>query len=117
MDSDQGFPFGGPRIDSLTAVKQFVALPNVTNRWQRATIDVNYFVSKKFGIGFSYWYEKFDVSDFATVNTAGPQSLPRADLGAQTDVARIDWLGSLGTGYAVRPYKGQTGVVRVFYQF
>jgi hypothetical protein len=116
-DSDQGFVHGGPRIASLSAANTFVALPNVTNKWQRATIDVSYFVSKRFGIGASYWYEKFDVSDFATINTAGPQTLPRTGLGPQTDTARIDWLGAITTGYAARPYKGQTGFVRVFYEF
>ncbi len=116
-DSDQAFVHGGPRIASLTAAKQFVALPNVTNKWQRATVDVRYSLSEKFGIGVSYWYEKFDVEDFATINTAGPQTLPRPELGAQTDTARIDWLGGLVTGYGNRPYKGQTGIVRLFYQF
>jgi hypothetical protein len=116
-DSDQAFIHGGPRIASLTAAGQFVALPNVTNKWQQATVDIRYFVSKKFGLGFFYMYEKFDVSDYATINTAGPQTLPVAALGPQTDTARIDWLGEISTGYAARPYKGQTGIVRVFYEF
>ena len=68
-------------------------------------------MSKKVGIGLTYWYEKLDVEDFATINTAGPQTLPLAELGAQTDKARIDWLGGLvTTGYGNRPYKGQTGM-------
>jgi hypothetical protein len=116
-DTDQAFLFAGPRIGSLTAAGQFVPLPNVTHKWQQATVDVRYFVSKKFGLGFFYMYEKFDTEDFATINTAGPQSLPNAALGAQTDTARIDWLGEINTGYAARPYKGQTGIVRVFYEF
>jgi len=116
-DSDQAFVHGGPRIASLAAANQFVALPNVTNTWQQLTLDVTYSLSAKIGIGFSYMYEKFDVEDFATINTAGPQTLPRADLGAQTDTARIDWFGGLLTGYGNRPYKGQTGIVRVFYNF
>jgi Putative outer membrane beta-barrel porin, MtrB/PioB len=116
-DSNQGFLFGGPRIGSLTAAGQFVPLPDVTHKWQQATVDVRYFVSKKFGLGFFYMYEKFDIEDFATINTAGPQSLPVAALGPQTDTARIDWLGEISTGYAARPYKGQTGIVRVFYEF
>lgn len=116
-DSDQAFVHGGPRIASLTTAGQFVAFPNVTNKWQRATIDVSYSVSKNLGLGASYWYEKLDVSDFATINSAGPQSLPRTDLGAQTDTARIDWLGSIATAYAARPYKGQTLFLRLFYNF
>ena len=89
----------------------------MTNTWQQLTLDVVYSLSKKFGIGVYYVYEKFDVEDFATINTAGSQTLPLGALGAQTDTARIDWLGGLMTGYGNRPYKGQTGIVRVFYQF
>ncbi|HEX9094007.1 MAG TPA: MtrB/PioB family outer membrane beta-barrel protein, partial [Coriobacteriia bacterium] len=122
-DSDQAFVHGGPRIASLSVptaaapAGTFVPFPNVTNKWQRATIDVTYSVSKKLGLGASYWYEKFDVEDYATINTAGPQTLPRPELGAQTDTARIDWLGSISTGYAARPYKGQTLFLRLFYMF
>jgi len=116
-DSDQAFVHGGPRIASLSAANQFVALPNVTNTWQQFTVDVTYSISKSFGIGLYYLFEKFDVEDFATINTAGSQTLPMAALGSQTDTARIDWLGGLITGYGNRPYKGQTGIVRLFYQF
>jgi hypothetical protein len=115
--SDQGFMYGGPRIASLTAANQFVPFPNVTDKWHQAMVDVRYYVSKKIGVGFFYMYEKLDVEDFSAINSAGPQSLPRTDLGAQTDTARIDWLGEISTGYAPRPYKGQTGIVRVFYEF
>lgn len=118
-DSDQAFVHGGPRIAALAAVApgQFVALPNVTSKWQRASVDVSYELSRKVGLGLSYWFEKLDVEDFATINTAGPQTLPRSDLGAQTDTPRFDWLGGLLTGYGNRPYKGQTVFARIFYNF
>jgi hypothetical protein len=112
-DSDQAFTHGGPRIRSIT----FVPLPNVTNTWHRATVDLRYSVSEKVGVGAAWWYEKFDVEDYATINTAGPQTLPVAALGAQTDVARSNWLGSLLTGYGNRPYTGNTVFVRLFYLF
>jgi hypothetical protein len=116
-DSDQAFVHGGPRIGSLKTANQFVALPNVTNKWHHFTFDLSYSLTKKVGVGLSYLFEKFDVEDFATINTAGPQTLPRPELGAQTDTARLDWLGGLITGYGNRPYKGQTAVVRLFYMF
>jgi hypothetical protein len=116
-DSDQAFVHSGPRIAAFTALNQFVPLPNVTNTWQQFTLDVTYSLSEKFGIGFYYLFEKLDIEDYATINTAGSQTLPRAGLGAQTDTARIDWFGGLITGYGNRPYKGQTGIVRVFYNF
>jgi hypothetical protein len=122
-DSDQAFTHGGPRIASLslpTAAAPsgtFVALPNVTNTWHRATVDLRYSISEKLGFGAAWWYEKFDVEDYATINTAGPMTLPRPELGAQTDTARIDWLGELLTGYGNRPYTGNTFFVRLFYMF
>jgi hypothetical protein len=118
-DSDQGFLHGGPRIASLAATPpgQFVALPNVTNKWQQFTFDITYSLSKSLGIGFNYLYEKFDVEDFATINTGGPQTLPNPAAGAQTDDARVDWFGGLITGYGNRPYKGQTAILRLFYNF
>jgi hypothetical protein len=116
-DSDQGYVHGGARIASLSAANQFLALPNITNKWQRATVDVRYNISEKVGLGAAWWYEKIDVEDFSTVNTAGPQTLPRSDLGPQTDTARIDWLGNLFTGYGNRPYSGNTVFLRMFYMF
>lgn len=132
-DSDQGFVHGGPRINAMinnsiltpgdarpcpTGVSNcFIELPNVTSTWQAFTIDVKYSVSKKLGLGLSYLYEKLEMADYATINTAGPQTLPRTDLGPQTDIPRIDWLGSIATGYGNRPYTGSTVVARMFYFF
>ncbi len=117
--SDQAFVHGGPRIPALaaTAPGQFIALPNVTNSWTHLTFDLTYALSRKMALGFSLLHEKFDVKDYATINTAGPQTLPRADVSTVTDTARIDWWGSLLTGYGNRPYSGTTGVVRLFYYF
>jgi MtrB/PioB family decaheme-associated outer membrane protein len=103
-DSDNGFTFGGPRIASLKAAGQFIAVPNVTNAWHRAVADVSYYFSKQVGLAVGYWYEKFSVSDFATVNTAN-------------GTPRVDYLGELSTGYGNRPYKGNTAFVRVLYLF
>ena len=132
-DSDQGFVHGGPRITAMTnnsiltpgdarpcptgVSNCFIPLPNVTSTWQHFTVDVRHNVSKKLGLGLTYWYEKFDIADYATINTAGPQTLPRTDLGPQTSTARIDWLGSINTGYGNRPYTGSTVFVRMFYMF
>jgi hypothetical protein len=37
-------------------------------------------------------------------------------LNAATGVPRIDWLGALMTGYGNRPYRAQTGYVRLLYR-
>jgi Putative outer membrane beta-barrel porin, MtrB/PioB len=105
-DSDNGFVFGGPRIESLAAAGTFLPLPNVTNAWHRLAADCSYFFHKQVGLAVGYWYEKFDVSDFATI-----------DLPGQTGAPRIDYLGELSTGYGNRPYAGNTAFVRLLYRF
>ena len=117
-DSDQAFMHGGPRIGSLTtrrAVHRPAERARTRGTGRPSTSTTR--CPRRSALGFGYCYEKFDVSDFATINTAGSDTLPVASLGDQTDTPRIDWLGGLFTGYGNRPYKGQTGVVRVFYLF
>lgn len=103
-DSDNALALGGPRVASLAAVGQFLPLPDVTNRWQRFTADVQYFVNRRVGVGVGYWYEKFDVSNFSTIDTTP---------GVPANVV----LGALVTGYGSRPYEGNTGFVRLLYRF
>ncbi len=103
-DSNQGFVHSGPRIDALAAVGQFIALPSVTNAWQRATADVRYFVTPKVGVGVGYWYHKYDVDDYQTLDLS--DGSPRTDS-----------IGSLMLGYGYRPFNANTGYVRVFYLF
>jgi hypothetical protein len=105
-DSDNGFLFGGPRIASLAAIGQFIPLPNVTNKWHRFSADARYQLSRQVGVAVGYLFEKFDVTDFNTI-----------DLPGQPGVPRIDWLGEINTGYGNRPYKGSTASVRVVYLF
>jgi MtrB/PioB family decaheme-associated outer membrane protein len=106
MDSDNAFVMSGARIAALAAINQFEQLPNVTNTWKRAMADISYFFHKNVGVGVGYWYEKFDVNDFATI-----------DLPGQPGTPRIDYLGELSLGYANRPYKGSTGFLRILYVF
>lgn len=103
-DSDQGFIYAGPRIDALAAVGQFIPLPSVTNAWQRATIDVRYFLNAKVGVGAGYWFNKFDIDDYQTLDLS-------------EGVPRTDYVGSLMLGYGYRPFNANTGFIRVFYLF
>ena len=105
-DSDNGFLYGGPRIASLAAANQFIPLPNVTNRWNRVAADVQYFFVPRIGIGVDYWYERFNVSDFNTLDIPGQPGTPR-----------IDYLGEISTGYGNRPYRGNTAFIRLLYLF
>jgi len=111
-DSDNAFVHGGPRIAALTAMNQFIPLPNVTNSWHRLNADVQYFVTRQAGIGVGYYFEKLDVSDFNTLDTDGPVGFAPA-----TGVPRLDYLGALTLGYGNRPYTGHSVYARVLYRF
>ena len=127
-DSDNSFLHGGPRITALdnNAILTpgdsapcsggvpdcFIPMPNVTNTWHRFTADVRYYFTAKVGVGFGWYYDKLDVSDWATIDTNGPVGFFPA-----TGTPRIDWLGSINTGYGVRPYSGNTATIRLLYKF
>ncbi len=111
-DSDNAFTYGGPRIPVLQAAGTFVPLPNVVNEWNRFTADLKYYFTPKVGVGVGYWFDKFDVSDWNTIDTNGPVGFTAA-----TGTPRIDWLGGLLTGYGNRPYEGSRVFVRLLYRF
>ena len=81
-------------------------MPNVTNAWHRLSVDLQYFLTAKVGVGLGYWYEKLEVTDFATVDLAGLSGTPR-----------IDYLGEINTGYGNRPYNSSTAFLRLLYHF
>jgi MtrB/PioB family decaheme-associated outer membrane protein len=120
-DSNNAYIYSGPRIQELqtgTALTPtdtarpcpvgvtscFEALAPITNKWQRFMVDVRYMFAGNVGFGVGYWYEKFDVKDYATI-----------DL--EPGTPRIDYLGIIGTGYGNRPYKANTGFLRILYMF
>lgn len=67
-------------------------------------VDVKHMFRPKMGVDLGYWYEKVDITDFATTNLAD-------------GTPRIDPLGNITTGYGNRPYKASTGMVRVILMF
>jgi hypothetical protein len=111
-DSNNAFVHGGPRIDSLAAANQFMALPDVDSTWQRASVDVQHFLNNRVGIGVGWYFENLDVVDFNTLDTDGP-----VGFAAETGDPRLDWLGGLTLGYGNRPYTGNTLTTRVIYRF
>jgi hypothetical protein len=120
-DSNNQYLLGGPRIGALQnnsilttgdtkpcatgLTSCFEQNPAVTNKWQRAVFNLTYDVSRRMAIGVNYWYEKLEISDFATINQPGTQT------------PRIDYFGSITTGYGNRPYKGNTVFGRVIVKF
>jgi hypothetical protein len=119
-DSDNAFIHSGPRIVELSTntfltpgdtkpcatglTSCFEALPHVTNKWQQMKVDVKHMFRPRVGVGVGYWYEKLDISDYSTLTLAD-------------GTPRIDPLGEITTGYGNRPYKGQTGMVRLIVIF
>jgi hypothetical protein len=70
-----------------------VQLPPVVNELQRATGEIRYRLSPRFGAGLVYWYDKYTVNDFAM----GTQTL--------TSIAQPSFLM---LGYLFRPYTANT---------
>lgn len=111
-DSDNAFTYGGPRIAALRAANTFIPLPNVVNEWQRFTVDLKYFLTSAVGAGIGYAYDKQSITDWNTIDSNGAVGFTAA-----TGIPRIDYLGSLRTGYGNRPYEGHRVFARLLYRF
>jgi MtrB/PioB family decaheme-associated outer membrane protein len=68
-------------------------LPLIRSELQRGTVDALYSLTKRVGVGVSYWYEKYAVSDFTL------------DIDANPNLARGS---ALLLGYMYRPYTANT---------
>lgn len=77
-----------------------VQLPTVMNEFQRGTLDLRYYLTSHLAAGFVYWYDKYDVNDFA--------------LGSQT-LTSIAQPSFLMLGYLYKPYTANTVWGRVTY--
>jgi MtrB/PioB family decaheme-associated outer membrane protein len=83
-----------------TTLSRVVQLPAVLNKRNRATADARYYLTRHVAVGLVYWYEKYDVDDYAfnpaTLNTIAQPSF-------------------LMLGYLYRPYTANTVWGRVTY--
>jgi len=109
--SDQGFIYGGPRVDALAALTsaygpQFQPLPNVGNKLQGASIDLRYHITPKIALGANFLHQRYDVTDFSTSGTP-----------ANGTAGTYDPIGGLILGYGFRPYNANIGGFRVIYLF
>jgi hypothetical protein len=99
MDSDNAFVHSGPRILSLAAAGQFIPLPNVTNSWHRLGADVQYFFVPRVGVGVDYWYERFNVRDFDTIDIPDSRARRASTISARS---RRDTQPSIQREHGVR---------------
>jgi MtrB/PioB family decaheme-associated outer membrane protein len=88
-------PEGSPLPSTLPAPQQ---LPPVTVEWHRATADAKYFFTERLALGVAYWFEDYDVQDFALSNPL---------------ISDLDLPGGLLIGYRYQPYTAHTGWVRL----
>ena len=93
--TDRTLPEVSAPVPTLAVPDQ---LPPVRVRWHSATADATYSFSERLALGLSYWFEKYDVEDFALAN-------PR--------IAINDLPGAVLLGYRYRPYTAHTAWVRL----
>jgi MtrB/PioB family decaheme-associated outer membrane protein len=77
-------------------------LAPVRNTMQRATADIRYSLSQQIGLGAGYWYESYDVQDFAR----SPGTLDSPFFPALINLM-----------YLNRPYRAHTASVRLIYMW
>ena len=83
-----------------STIPAVVQLPTVMNQLQRGTLDVRYHLSAHLAASLVYWYDKYNVNDYA--------------LGAQT-LTGIAQPSFLTIGYLYRPYTANTVSGRLTY--
>jgi len=87
-------------LPANTVVAAPVQLTPVMNKTQRATIDGRYFVTRRFAVGLVYWFDKYDVNDFALS--------PVASLAQPVAAPALMMLG-----YFYAPYTANTVMARI----
>lgn len=93
-------------------------LPDITSNESRVTVDFRYFLRKNLALGFQYWYDDYNVADWALGPTtisgttvtgiAQPPVEPGLPVGAVNGVM---------LNYLYRPYTANTFWLRLTYLF
>jgi hypothetical protein len=88
-----------------------VQLPPVKNELLRNEIDVTYEIARNLRFGVAYWYDDYNVEDFAL----GPDTLTGIALPPVQPGQPVVATNALLLGYLYRPYTAHTGFVRLTY--
>lgn len=86
-------------------------LPPVKNELLRSEIDVTYEISRNLSAGVAYWFDDYNVQDFAL----GPTTLTGIALPAVQEGQPIVATNALLLGYLYRPYTAHAGFIRLTY--
>lgn len=86
------------RVPGDSTVAPLVQLPSVRNERRTATADVVFTLTRRVGIGLSYWHEKYFVDDFSF---------------NQSTITSLALPGSLYLGYVFRPYTVDSATARL----
>lgn len=86
-------------------------LPPVKNELLRSEVDVTYEISRNLRAGVAYWFDDYNVQDFAL----GPTTLTGIALPPVQEGQPIVATNALLLGYLYRPYTAHAGFVRLTY--
>ena len=88
-------------------------LPPVKNELFRAEIDVSYELAPNLRLGVAYWFDDYNVEDFAL----GPETISGLSFPPVQEGEQAPTTNALLLGYTYRPYTAHVGFVRLTYGF
>jgi len=86
-------------------------LPPVKNELLRSEVDVTYEITRNLRAGVAYWFDDYNVQDFAL----GPTTLTGIALPQVQEGQPVVATNALLLGYLYRPYTAHAGFVRLTY--
>lgn len=109
-DGKATYVYGGPALSNASVFPsvQLQQLAPIENKLTGAKADVQYFVRPNVAVGLAYWYEDYEVKDFAfgdtIINALNPAN-------GTTGV----FASTIYSGYLYRPYTAHTVWLRMSY--
>jgi MtrB/PioB family decaheme-associated outer membrane protein len=86
-------------------------LPPVRNELFRAEIDLSYELARNLRLGVAYWFDDYNVEDFAL----GPETISGLSFPPVQEGQQAPTTNALLLGYQYRPYTAHVGFVRLTY--
>jgi MtrB/PioB family decaheme-associated outer membrane protein len=108
--SNDTYLYGLVTGSPLTSPEQ---LPPVKNELTRAEVDVSYELGRHVRVGVGYWFDDYQVQDFAL----GPTTLTGIAFPPVQEGQPVTATNALLLGYLYRPYTAHAGFVRLTYGF